>query len=273
MSKSKPVECFITIVTGASGHGKSVRTLEELEMYILNDTKVGRKGRPVIIFDTNNEYSNFKDIRYDVDDPNDNGKYFALHKRPEIRRISPFTKDGQPMSFQQKEKCLKDIMMYFRNGGVLLEDINTYMANFNDEEVVSFLCNNRHRGLDLIIQFQSPSKIATTMWENITIIRMHFNSDDIFRIRDRVPNFEILKIAQNIINTEKFKGNKYFFLYVDIRENKIIGVKKELFIAGCMEFINTYMTRELKQVMTASKLTRPDALKLLLRKKMQLYLR
>jgi hypothetical protein len=270
MSKD-PVQCFITITTGASGHGKSKRTIEELEMYVLNDIKAGRKGRPVLIFDTNNEFSKFKTVRYNVEDPNDNGIYLAQFKQPEIRRIKPFTAKGTPMSFAQKEKTVKDIMTYFRNGCVLLEDINTYMANFNDPEFISFLCNNRHRGLDLIIQFQSPSKIATTMWENITILRMHYQTDDFYRIRDRVPNFEILKMAQNMINIEKQKNNKYFFLYVNVRENKISGASKELFVNGCMQYVNEYMMREVKQMMSSYKMDRAGAIKSIIKKKMQLY--
>lgn len=260
---NKPVFPFITIVTGAPEHGKSHRTLQELEFYVRDDPKAGRKGRPVIIFDTNDEYRQYKEIRYDVSDPQDNGKYFAYHIHPEIRRVRPFAK-GKPMNFAQKEKTMRDILTYFRCGLVLLDDINTYIANFNDLEVISFLCNSRHRGIDLIIQFQSLSKVATTMWQNCKIIRFHYQTDDISRYEERIPNFELMKIAQTIVNQVYFgrsNNAKYFFVYVDIRNAKIIGPSKELFISGCLEYVKKNMAREVREEMNAHKMSKNEAIK------------
>jgi hypothetical protein len=268
------VQCFITIVTGAPEHGKSKRTEDELKMYVLNDVKIGRKGRPVLIFDTNNEYGHYRELKYNVADESDNGRYLALHRKPEIRRIAPFAYPGKvPMNFEQKEKTLKDIMTYFRNGCVLLEDINTYLDDFNSLEVISFLCNNRHRGLDIIIHLQSLAAVSTRMWQNAKIVRFHYQADNIDRYRDRIPNYELMKIAQCIVNYNYIiKKDKYFFLYVDVRTNKIVGVDKQKFIQGCMEYVTKYGSKEIKEEMQFKKLDRKAAITSIIRKKMQLYL-
>lgn len=236
------IECFITIATGAPGHGKTKRTTDEIKMYVLNDVKHNRAGRKVLIFDINNEYGEFKTVKYDVTDPNDNGKYFSLLKNSEIRRVTPFAPpDGRPMDFDEKLKTIGDIMANYRNGLVVIEDINKYAIGIHTmKKVISFLCSNRHAGLDIIIHVQSLSAVEPRMWQNARMIRFHYQTDKIDRYEQRIPNFELMKIAQIIVTNEYYKGNKYFFLYVDIQANKIIGVNKKQFLEACKEYNEEY---------------------------------
>lgn len=241
---------FTTIVTGAPGHGKSQRTEEEMKMYVLTDTRQGRKGRKALIFDTNNEYEErYEPIRYEVDNKKDNGYYIARLDSPKIRIISPFNSFRKPMTFSEKEKTLVDIITNYRNGLVLLEDINTYLIGAKSADVISLLCAARHKGIDLIIHLQSLSAVETRMWQNAGVIRFHYQVDDIHRYRERIPNFELMKIAQNIVSSEYHTGkqdSKYFFVYVDVRSNKISGCTKEQFIKGCLDYIDRYMKADLK---------------------------
>ncbi len=215
------------------GVGKSYQTEIELNLYVQQDPAVGRPGRKVLIFDTNDEYRAYKSVMYNVRDPNDNGKYLTGLENIEIRRILPYypsPKGGAPipMDFQDKEKTLIDITSKYRNGLVLLEDINTYLVGFKSAHAISALCAARHKGMDLIIQVQSLSAIDPRMFQNSTIIRMHYQTDDIARYKSRLnENFEPLKICQNIINREYINGNERFFLYFNNRSKKIMGASKE----------------------------------------------
>ncbi len=229
---------MITIVSGMPGVGKSYETEQQLNLYIQPDASVNRPGRKVLIFDTNDEYRNYKSVMYNVKDPKDNGRHLQGLKNVEIRRVLPYYPSPQggtpsPMGFGDKEKTLIDITNNYRDGLVLLEDINTYLVAFKSADTISLLCAARHKGIDLIIQVQSLSAIDTRMFQNSTYIRMHYQTDDITRYKGRLnENFEPLKIAQNIINKEYIDGNIRFFLYYNNRTKKITGASKEQYDAG-----------------------------------------
>jgi hypothetical protein len=267
---------FITIVTGAPEHGKSYRTLEELKQFTRDDTKYNRKGRPVLILDTNNEYSDIPSIKYDVENPNDSerGKYFRLFTKPQLMRVKPLTMSGEKMNFDQLQTAMLDILNNFRRGGVLLDDINTFIKDFNSLKVISTLVNSRHRGIDLILHFQSLSKIATTMWENAKIVRSHYQVDNVDRYSDRIPNYELIKIATMIVNKvyfSKAENAKYFFVYIDNRGQKIICGSRQLFVAACSDYVKKYQRTEINQEMVAYRISQEDAIKKLILEKIKKY--
>lgn len=223
---------MITIVTGMPGVGKSYQTEIELNLYIQQDATIGRAGRKVLIFDTNDEYRAYKSVMYNVKDPKDNGRVLQGLQNIEIRRIVPYypSPGGHPMSmtFEDKEKTLIDISTNYRDGCVLLEDINTYLVGFKSADTISLLCALRHKGIDLIIQVQSLSAIDPRMFQNSTIIRMHYQTDDISRYKNRLnENFEPLKICQNMVNAQYVAGNIRFFLYFNNKTKKIMGATEE----------------------------------------------
>ncbi len=219
---------MITIVTGMPGSGKSKETEEQLRVYVQPDASVNRPGRKVLIFDTNDEYRQYRSVQYNCRDPKDGGKYFGALKNIEIRRVVPYwaspTGQAMDMNFEDKEKTLVDIVRNYRNGLVLLEDINTYLVSVKSVDTISALCAARHKGMDIIIQVQSLSAVDTRMWQNASFIRMHYQTDDISRYKNRLnENFEPLKIAQNIINQAYFGGDKWKFVYINNKTKKISG--------------------------------------------------
>ena len=236
---------FIYVATGMTGVGKSYQTENEIRLYVHASMQTGREPRKALIFDTNDEYQQYKTVAYDVtqESPSIAGKYLAMLQQPEIRRIAPFAKDkngARIMTFNEKERTIVNIMSNFRDGLVLLEDPNTYMIGAKSVDTISMLCANRHKGIDLIMHFQSLSALDPRMWQNTTIVRMHYQSDDIVRYRGRIPNFELMKIAQNIVSSEYLSENKRFFVYVNIRSQKIIGCTIDQYKAGVQRYIEDY---------------------------------
>lgn len=234
-----------TIVAGAPGVGKSFETEIQLNLYIQQDPTIGRPARKVLLFDTNGEYDKYRSVQYNVKDPKDGGIHLRKLVNPEIRRIVPYWPSAngaaKPMDFSDKKKVLVDIEANYRDGLVLLEDINTYLTGFKSEEQIALLCALRHKGLDLIIHVQSLSAIDPRMFQNSSWIRMHYQADDISRYKNRLgENFEPLKIAQNIINNEYFAGNIRFFLYFNLKTKKIIGMTDEQYKAGLEMYIQEH---------------------------------
>ncbi len=231
-----------TIVTGKPGSGKTYQTIKELNLYVQQDASVGRPARKVLIFDTNDEFRDYRSVMYNVRDPRDNGIHLRSLVNPEIRRIVPYypSANGTPMtmSFEDKEKTLIDIVNNYRDGLVLLEDINTYLVSLKSVETISALCAARHKGMDLIIQLQSLGAVEPRMFQNSTIIRMHYQMDDIARYKNRLnENYEPLKICQNIISLQHMKGNIRCFIYFNNETKKILNtsmapVTKEMYDEG-----------------------------------------
>jgi hypothetical protein len=57
----------------------------------------------------------------------------------------------------------------------------------------------------------------------------------------KINNFEMYKIAQLIVNNRYSGGDKRFFIYISISENKIIGqFKKEEFEGACKQYFSIY---------------------------------
>jgi hypothetical protein len=234
---------MIMIATGSPGVGKSYQTKKEIELYAQADTSSGRPGRKVLIFDTNDEYRGYKSVRYNVRDPKDNGQYIQLLENTEIRRVLPYWpgQNGrvEMMTFSDKEKTLVDIVRNYKNGLILLEDINTYLIAAKSVETISMLCSARHKGTDIIIHLQSLSAVDTRMWQNATIFRMHYQNDDVARYKARI-NFEPIKIAQNVVSHQYLQGNIRFFIYYNNWTKKISGCTPDQYLKGLEMYENEY---------------------------------
>jgi hypothetical protein len=146
-----------------------------------------------------------------------------------------------PAGTQVKKKdIIEYVLRHFRNGMLVLEDINTYILNVTHmEEIVGGLVNLRHRACDVLISYQSLRPVEPRMWQNARWVRMHYQADNVNDIKGKVTNPTLYKIAQLLVNNRYFNGDKRFYVYIHNFANKIEGkfTKKE-FIDACEKYIN-----------------------------------
>jgi hypothetical protein len=234
------------VVIGFKGVGKTYTTNAIIDQYIKNDPS-GRKGRPVLVFDINNEYCDsngyygFKAIDFDVTEKNENKRCEQIRKivAPGKYRILPYRKDRQPMGLGEMITTATTIVRHYRNGLLVLEDINKYSMSSYKQDFVGMFIGLRHLGVDLVAHFQSLRAIPPRVWQNMNFLRWHKQSDAIYKYKNRIDNFELFAIAEQIIEY-KYGSDEHYFLWVDVLKNKLDNVSKEDFKQGCISYLNIY---------------------------------
>jgi len=203
----------ILVAVGKKGCGKSFRTKEMLMQYAYSNPR-----RKVLILDVNDEYSDIKAISIqDV-------SIFSIHSLIEVRRIRPFLDNGKRMTLDDIANTLFIILETFRNGLLLIEDINKYISDTMPNDLVGAICTNRHIGVDIIIHYQSIGRITSKVWQNLNIIRMHKITDSVKKHKHKFEDkYEYISVAEIMINQEYENKNKYFYVYIDVDDEKVYG--------------------------------------------------
>ena len=231
--------------TGKKGVGKTFTTLLAIEDYVKPNKKTGKQARKVLIYDINMEYTDYKAISVE-DIPK-----FTRQAKVEVRRVLPILSDGRMASLSEMLDILSQIIENFRGGMLVLEDINRYLIQSKTTDVIGLLATNRHRDLDIICHFQSLSALDPRMWQNTSFVRFHYQIDDIKRYAQRIPNFEMFKIAQCLVEFRYLKcGDKRLYCYIASDDNYITGnFTKRDFEFACRD----YLERNPKRVNDAQK--------------------
>jgi hypothetical protein len=203
----------LLVAVGKKGVGKSYTTKEMMNQYAYVNPK-----RRVLILDVNDEYFDIKAISIqDI-------SLFSVHPQIEVRRIRPFLDNGKRMTLDDIASTLFIILETFRNGLLLVEDINKYISDTMPNDLVGAICTNRHIGVDIIMHYQSIGRITSKVWQNLNIIRMHKITDAVKKHKHKFEDkYEYISIAEIMINQEYEKGNKHFFVYVDVDDEKVYG--------------------------------------------------
>ena len=248
---------MLVLVCGETGVGKTYRNLIEIKRYLKGNPKTGRKGRKVLAFDVNDDdYPDFKTVRIDL---------LQRLKAIRARRIRPLTKEGRTMTIEEKRDTVQEMVNRFKNGLLVLEDLDKYMVGAKGQSIVGLLTTNRHNALDIMISHQSIAKVTTTEWQNCTWLRLHHQVDDISRYANRIPNYFLVRIANFIVDeqydlannryaegkieTEEYKKRRSFYLYVDMRRLRLRGVSKKAFVRACKRFIDLYENSKVKRLL------------------------
>jgi hypothetical protein len=229
----KEREPLLMCVTGRKGVGKTYTTTKMLYDYIKPNPRTGKKGRKVLIYDVNMEYTQFKTIGIkDV-------KRFAHSEKPQVRRVLPVDEHGNVLKIDEMVDILNIILQDFRGGLLLLEDINRYMLQAKTQDIIGVITTCRHRDLDIVCHYQSLSALDPRMWQNSNYIRFHSQMDDIERYKQRIPNFEMFKIAQYLVEYHYYKKkNPRFYCFVANDDNFITGAFSPAdFKFACIEYL------------------------------------
>jgi hypothetical protein len=229
-------EPILLCATGKKGVGKTYTTLQVIKDYVKPNKKTGKKARKVLIYDINMEYTEFKAISVE-----DIPKY-SRQSKVEIRRVLPILDGGKMATLTEMLELLNQIIENFRGGMLVLEDINRYLIQSKTTDVIGLLATNRHRDLDIICHFQSLSALDPRMWQNTSFVRFHYQIDDIKRYAQRIPNFEMFKVAQCLVSLKYLKMNdKRFFCYIASDDNYITGnFTRRDFEMACRDYLTSY---------------------------------
>jgi len=236
-------EPLLIIATGQKGVGKTHTTKQLIAQYTQPNPSTGKKARKVLIYDVNMEYTQFKAIALkDL-------KKFTLQNRIEVRRVLPRLPNGKIATIDEMMEIMNEILSSYAGGLLVLEDINRYLIGTQTQDIIGTIATNRHRDLDIIIHLQSLAAVTPRMWQNTSSVRFHKQMDAIDRYANRIPYFEILKIAQILVENQYENGNERFYCYVSGDESYVKGAfSNNSFRIACQEYAEKY-PKELKLAM------------------------
>ena len=242
-------EPTLEVAIGFRGVGKTF-TFDQF-----SDEYVRLQRRPILVFDVNNEFDDanrlfgYKAIDYNALEKNEfkRSEQIRAIKAPGKYRIIPYKKNRQPMTEQELLQTAITIVSYFRNGLVLLEDLNKYTNSHFKQAFIGTFIGLRHVGVDLVLHFQSLHAIPPKVWDGMQHLRWHKCAEKIIKYKGHATNYEMFAIAEAIVDF-KFRTNPRFFLWLDALRNKI-QVPPEDFRKGC-EIYLSQNPRALKDLLT-----------------------
>lgn len=219
------------------------------------------QGRKVLILDTNGEYTadqfeknghpNFPIKTLKVTDVG----AWSRSNLVECRRI-----DMKSLHIDDKLKILTYVMQSVRNCIIVLEDINTITTDVNHmKNIVSTIVNLRHKGVDVIVSYQSLRAVEPRILSNSRWFRLHHQLGDVSDIKGKLDNVEMIKIAQLLINKRYTSGDIRFFVYIYQAPPKVKGdFTREEFMEACRNFLSINK-RRVKEQMDMTGCSREEA--------------
>jgi hypothetical protein len=245
-------ECRIIIACGKRGVGKTVETIKMIDEYVSGNPSKGIPPRKALIFDVNNEFSSFwyfgqqrsikaiaiKDILK-----------FSVHPKVEVRRIRPFWDDGKKLTINDMGEVLGIILDNYRNGLLLVEDINKYLSDSMPSDLIGSIATSRHIGLDIVSHFQNIGRAGNPkLLGNLNMIRLHKTNDTIERHKNKFEEkTELLQIAENLVNKKYFEGDIRYFVFVDVENMKVRG---KISKSEAEDAIHQYITERYSRIIS-----------------------
>jgi hypothetical protein len=273
-------EPCMEVAIGFQGSGKTYTTSKLVDDYVKNGPD-GWKARPVLVFDPNAEetYDDFKAIDFDVTQVGEykRAEQISKIKLPGKYRILPYKKNRQPMTTSEMVTTAVTICKFYRNGLLILEDINKYTGYSYKQDLVGMFIGLRHLGVDLILHFQTLRAVPTRIRSNMTYLRWHKQSDPIAEFKERISNLELYSIAEQIVDY-KYQTDIYYYLYISVLNKKLLNVTPEDFKEGATNYllnnmnILTRMTKQLNLDGSRKYKSREEAVNAFIEQKAKMYL-
>ena len=214
----------LIIVVGRKGCGKTYTTTKLINQYVLGNPAKGVPARRALILDVNDEYEQFKALKQsDI-------IRFSAHPKIEARRIRPFHDNGLRMTIRDLQEALSKILRDFRNGLFLIEDSSRILADSLSMDLMGAIATSRHLDMDIIMHFQSIGRVTPKIWQNLTHIRYHKQTDGVEKNKSKFEDkYELLKLVESYVDDEYNNGNQRFYLYIDVEDEKIKNVDLKKF--------------------------------------------
>lgn len=190
----------LTIAVGRKYIGKTYYTKKLVKAYS-GQEDCGFKPRRVLIFDINGEFTEYKTIALgDI-------HRFSHHPLIEVRRVLPIKPDGTKMSLDEMCICLDYILSKFRNGLLLLEDINKYLSDTITKDIIGSIVTQRHINTDIIIHFQTKGKAGhPKLLGNCNTLRIHETTDSFLKHSDKFEeHLEPCMLAEMLVKVRNDK--------------------------------------------------------------------
>jgi len=231
----------LTVVLGRQRAGKTHRTAQEIQAYLKDNPQTGKKGRHVLVIDNNNEYKWIKKAN-----PTSKNIIKFMQGPVAVRRIVLLGKSGMPLSLTEKMDIVGIAIKHFKNGLLVLDDIDKYAKHTSEQDMVSMLMGVTHIGCDVMTIHQSWRKMTVTEVENKRTIRLHATEDNAQSLsteKKESMNMSISQIAQIIVKEhfdmanrdyrekkithDQYLARKSYFLYIDYIMERIYPVHNE----------------------------------------------
>jgi len=226
-------EPLLGVAVGKKGVGKTYTTNRLIKQYVTGNNASGVLPRKALILDVNDEYTEYKAIA--VKDL----YRFSVHPIVEARRIRPFHPDGRKMTLDDLGTTLQYILEIFSGGLLLIEDINRFVSDYMPQDLMGAIATNRHRDLDIVLHYQGIGRVGTKVWQNINWLRFHKITEASSRHQKKFEDkYELIRIAELMVNQQYFAGNERFYMYVDAENMCLMGaVDEKLFNDAAKQFI------------------------------------
>jgi len=210
----------LVVALGRKEIGKTYITIQIIFEYVRGT--IHAPPRKVLIFDINGEYTQFKTL-----DPDYLGLY-SISKTPDVRRITAYHNDGSQLSIDKLQQMLYRILKVYRNGMLVVEDINKYISDSISNEIIGMLATQRHVGVDVMMHFQTKGKAGhPKLFGMMNSIRLHKTNDVFERHKDKFKEtLEFLKLGETLVDLENKKLPKkkqWFYCYLDTEHELISG--------------------------------------------------
>ena len=250
-------ETLFKMMVAMTGAGKSFQIIQECLAYARPNIVTGKKARPAFIVHPNVLY----EPQY-MDTFTNHIRIDQIPRiiKPEVYIILPINPNGSRMTDLQKRDMIITAVNSLEKVLLVLDDIDDVLKGAKPRDLDKIFVSHRHRSIDLITTHQFLNPITTEEWGAVKTISLRRKTQSVSIIEDRVPNAEILYVAEMIVDEQYFlatkmfregrisesewKKRKSFFVEVDIRDNLILGgYSKECFIRNCKKYLNLKNSR------------------------------